>query len=1687
MQNEKRTKAELTEKLEALRKQVKQLEKAEGESRRTEEALKESEDRYRSIIEGTGAIIFNVNRRGRFTYVNEAAIRALGYSPKEIIGRFYLKFVYQEDKRRTHTVFQKQLKEGAEATNVELRFVNKEGSVGWFGFLVNIIKKNGEIVGLRGVAQDITEQKRAEEALKESQRTLSTLMSNLPGMAYRCRNDRDWTSLFVSKGCFNLTGYDQDDFIENAKKSYGKIIHPEDREYVWGEVQKALEQKMPFTIEYRIITADNETKWVWEKGRGIFSAEGSLLYLEGFVSDITERKRAMESLRESEIRFRNMFNQTFQLAGVVILDGTLTAANKTALDFIGANEADVVGKPFWDTPWWSHSEELKAWLRDAVTRAAQGEGVRREVTHSSEDGDLHYFDFSLKPVVGEDGKALYLIPESRDITESKLAEEALRESEILYRDLVETSQDLIWQCDSEGKYIYLNIAWEDVFGFKVEEMLGKSFTEFQIPEYAERDMKEFARLLEGGTVKEFETVHIGKDGREINLAFSAKFVEDDDGNIIGTMGTAHDITERKRAEEALCLANDIIVRSPAIAFVWKNAEGWPVEFASENTENIFGWTSQDFMSGKVPYANVVHPDDIERVAEEVAQNSASQSTKSYTHAPYRIVRREGETRWVEDMTVIRRAKDGDVIAYEGIILDVTERKLAEVALRESEKRFRSIVEYSQAGILIVDESYKFEYVNDELTRILGYSREELVGQDFRSFLDEESKNLVADRYVRRQKGEEVPPRYEFNIVRKDGVKRRVEISSTVIKDSAGRLKTVAQIMDITERKRAEEALQIQKVYLEELFEHAPEAIVILDNEDRIQSINREFIKMFGYSSTEAIGEKINDLIVPAELKDEGMKATNDVAAGKAIQIETVRQSKNGKKIHVSILGNPIMLKGDQLAVYGIYRDITERKRVEEALREEAVRRRILIDQSRDGIVVLDRNGAVFEANQRYAEMLGYTVEEVRNLHMWDWDFQWTREHLLEMVNQVDETGDHFETKHRRKDGSIYDVEISTNGATIGGQKLVFCVCRDISDRKKAEEALKDSEGLFKKVINTSPNCIFVKDSAGKYVLVNEAIAGLYSVEPEDMVGKTDLELAGMQSLKKVEADSFTNTDRKTIRNGKTKFLAAEFLTTKDGSKKWFQTVKVPLAIKGEPDYVLGVATDITERVLAEEALRTSEEQYRLLIEQSNDAFYLLHEGKFEIINKSFSEKLGVTLEEAQAPEFNFLQLVATKSIPLIKERDKMAQRGEEPPHQYEFTGLSKDGREIEFEASVSYVPYRGGTAVQGILRDVTEKKHLEEQFRQAQKMEAVGRLAGGVAHDFNNLLTVIGGNVQLAMMSLDENDPLARDLRQIEKASYRASKLTGQLLAFSRRQQLLPKVLDLNFLVRDMEKMLRRVIGEDVDLKSFLADDLWRVKVDSGQFESIIVNLCVNARDAMPEGGTLTIETVNMELTDEYATTRPEVEPGSYVMLSVSDTGCGMTKEVKSQMFDPFYTTKAAGEGTGLGLSTVFGIVKQSGGFIYVYSEPYEGTTFKIYLPKTEEEAETVSQELLSEDMLYGDETVLVVEDEEGVRNIAVRTLEKYGYKVIEAENGGVGYLKCKKSEKPIDLIITDVIMPEMSGADFISSVKEFWPEIKVLYMSGYTYNVIAKKGVIVDKISFMQKPFQPLSILRKVREMLEK
>jgi two-component system cell cycle sensor histidine kinase/response regulator CckA len=504
------------------------------------------------------------------------------------------------------------------------------------------------------------------------------------------------------------------------------------------------------------------------------------------------------------------------------------------------------------------------------------------------------------------------------------------------------------------------------------------------------------------------------------------------------------------------------------------------------------------------------------------------------------------------------------------------------------------------------------------------------------------------------------------------------------------------------------------------------------------------------------------------------------------------------------------------------------------------------------------------------------------------------------------------------------------------------------------------------------------------------------------------------------------------------------------------------------------------------ARRQAEAQYQLLFDSNPHpmwvfdretlAFLAVNDATVQQYGYSRSEMLGMTIKDIRLPE----------EVPaLMEELDSSSWPGSNFSRVWKHR--RKDGSIIDVETGANPIAFQGRQAVLVLAHDVTEKKKLEAQLHQSQKMEAIGQLAGGVAHDFNNLLGVITGYTELLLKDLGAHHPGLRRAEQIQRAAERAGGLTRQLLAFSRKQVLEPKVLDLNAIVLDVEKMLQRLIGEDIQLVTVFASGLGYVKADPGQMEQVIVNLAVNARDAMPRGGKLIIETANVDLDGNYSRLHAEVKPGSYVMLAVSDTGHGMDADTMSHIFEPFFTTKEAGKGTGLGLSTVFGIVKQSGGHVAAYSEVGRGTSFKVYLPRTEEEGRALSAGAVRVEMpSTGSETILVVEDAEALRLLITEILEVGGYRVLPGASPEEALASAEAHNGPIHLLLTDVVMPGMSGRQVADRIKASRPAVRVMYMSGYTDEAIGQHGALEPGTHFMQKPFTAGALLRKVREVLE-
>jgi two-component system, cell cycle sensor histidine kinase and response regulator CckA len=766
-----------------------------------------------------------------------------------------------------------------------------------------------------------------------------------------------------------------------------------------------------------------------------------------------------------------------------------------------------------------------------------------------------------------------------------------------------------------------------------------------------------------------------------------------------------------------------------------------------------------------------------------------------------------------------------------------------------------------------------------------------------------------------------------------------------------------------------------------------------------------------------------------------------------------------------------------------------RQEIKEQTRQIFNEHRAILNAIRIGISLL-KNRILQWANPAFSEMFGYEPDEISGInssqfYTFEEDFQRVGQEGYAHLSR----GEVYATEAlmKRKNGSQFWCSIS--GQAINPDNLEegsLWALHDITDRKRVEMTLRESEERFSKAFHSSPAAMAISEiETYRIIDVNKKWTELMGYSREEIIGNTSEEFVVWADKCQREKIIAELDEKRSVREVPISVL------TKSGVVR--ETLFYAECISlGHREVALSSAFDITERKRAEEALQTSEDRFRRLLQNSNDIILVLDSDCIQTsVDGPIERILGFKADELIGT--NGLDYIHPGDLERVRTILTEALQQPAATRRVEYRIRHKNGGWVTVEAVG--INLLQDPLVKGILlnsRDISERKHaeeerskLQEQLQQAMKMEAVGRLAGGIAHDFNNLLTAISGNVELARLDLESPDHLALHLDEINKAAESATSLTRQLLAFSRRQIIEPKVVSLNELIVNLQKMLIRLIGEDISLYSHLEEALGSVQIDPGQFEQVLINLAINARDAMPNGGKLHIETANLELDEKYCKNHREIHPGKYVFLAMSDTGQGMSEEVKRHLFEPFFTTKPKGHGTGLGLATIFGIVKQAGGSVEVYSEVGLGTTIKIYLPRIEKQAKKLTQNDVSLDLVSSGETILLVEDEASVRELALVMLKRLGYKAFPASNAEEAFRIQKEYPGRIDLLMTDVVMPGMNGRELSERLLPLQPEMKVLFTSGYTEDVVVHHGIVDQSINFISKPYSMQALARKIREVL--
>jgi len=766
----------------------------------------------------------------------------------------------------------------------------------------------------------------------------------------------------------------------------------------------------------------------------------------------------------------------------------------------------------------------------------------------------------------------------------------------------------------------------------------------------------------------------------------------------------------------------------------------------------------------------------------------------------------------------------------------------------------------------------------------------------------------------------------------------------------------------------------------------------------------------------------------------------------------------------------------------LQKEVAERRRAEESLRESEERYKGLFENSIEGSFTVDVEGAFTTCNPAAEEMLGYSLAELVEMNYQDCIVPVDWEKASKEYDTLFRTGTPLRNglcDIIRKDGERRTIESNATAVKKGNRVIGFQVTiRDITDRRKAEVALRESEEKYRTLVENTSDVIYSVDKDGVMTFISPGMKSFAGYSPSEVIGR-------------VFTDLIYPEDRLRLRENFEKTVAGQpqaneyRVVTKEGGVQWMCTSSRPIIREGQYVGAQGVFSDITKRKRAEDALRESEEKYRTLFEESQDVVFIsTPSGEFVDINPAGVKLFGYSSER------ELLDIDIAQDLYINPEDRKaygtmMAQQGF--VKDYELALKKKDGQDIIVLATANavYDNDRNVVAYRGFMRDITEKKQLEKQFFQAQKMESVGTLAGGIAHDFNNLLGGILGYASLARSKLSEGNPVFNYLGTIERSATRAAELTAQLLAFARGGKYETKLININTMVNETLEIISRTFDKSIEIETHLGAALPTVEADAAQIEQIIMNLCINARDAIQGKGKLIIETGTVSLPDSYVKTHSGLKAGSYVLLSVTDSGIGMTRETRERVFEPFFTTKAEGKGTGLGLSMVYGVAKNHGGHVSVYSEVDEGSTFKIYLPANGKP--TTKDISKTERPVGGDELILIVDDEESIRSLATDILEGYGYRVLCAEDGEEAIRIYSDRKDEIHLAILDMIMPRMGGREALLKLKEIDPQIRTILSTGYSQNGKAKDFLTNGFMGFVQKPYRINTLLIEVRRVLDK
>ncbi len=1555
------------------------------ELQRTLKALRVSEERFRLALDATRDALWDwdmttgaVFRSARFYEM--LGCEREGFSEK--IGDWH-HLVLPEDYATVQRKLAEYLEGIGERHEVEFRVRKPSGEVIWIQSCGQVVVRDetGKPLRMVGTHADITERKKFEEELGQSEKRFRVAMDAIDEGIW------DWNiqtgAVYYSPGWKRILEWEEGELNQDYE-TWESRIHFDDRDHTLTCLNRLLSGELPlFSAEHRLWTKTGSWKWVLGKGSVLErDSDGHPTRMIGTMIDIHEQKQSDEALKENEERYRQITECS--LTGIFIhQDGVGVYVNQRLADMLGYAKEEMIGKPLLEAV---HPEDRETVIERATTRLSgaispsayelrlikkSGEEISCEVL-------VTLIEFQGRPAI---------MGNIADVTERKGAEEALKKSESLLRNILEQSPYAIWIGDSEGTLVRTNKACRESLRIADEEVVGK-YNILEDSIVREKGLlAEIQSVFDNGKVArleiEYDTSKLTQFQLREKIAMILDVtvfpVLDHSGKIMNIVVQHIDITERKRMEETLRASEErfrtLLEVSPT--GFWATDPFGKNTYVSPYWTNLSGISKEDARGDG--WSTGLHPDDKDAIF--TGWSKAALEEEPYV-TEFRFIHVDGHTVWVLCQALAVKRDDGSVAEWLGTITDITDRKKAEEALKESEARYRGIFEGASEGILVVDnQTMRFRYANQAMSKMLGYSQDELRSLRVHGIHPGDRSDDVIREFQAHARGEKGKSE-AIPFLKKDGTILYADVSTTLM-EIDGAACNVGFVSDITDRKKAEEALAESELLYRTLFEGARDAIMLIDMEGdgvgRIVSANPIAAKIHGYSLDEFMTLRLEDLETPDSTK--GLPGRVETAlSGQLVRGELNHRRKDGSVFPVDISANLFEIRGHHYCI-AIDRDISERKLAEDALRESEARVRAKLES------ILSPEGDI--GTLELADVMD--IEQVQV--------------LMDDFYSVTKIGMAIVDLKGKVLVATGWQDICTNFHRVHPETRQNCIASDT----ELSRGTKEGEFKLYKCLNSMWDIATPLVVGGNHL--GNLFLGQFLFEGEE----PDLEVFRKQARKYG-------------------FDEARYLSALERVPRWTrETVDKVMGFYSQLTRMLSTlsyANIELARILAEQerlfsSLRESEERYRAVVDNLHIGISVINRNMEVVaINPFFAAYYpNVRAGEGQicytayndpprSSPCSYCPCVLTFQDGDVHESETDSPAGGQIRH-YRIVSCPVKDEQGEVELVIE------------LVEDVTERRSLYAQLAQAQKMEAVGTLAGGVAHDFNNILQVSLGYSEIM---LDENEFPERyrpELKKIYDSAKRGADLVQRLLTFSRKTEISPKNLDLNVCITDLRKMIERTLPKMIDIHLVLNVKIAKINADKTQIDQVLMNLAVNARDAMPDGGKLLFETANVTLDEEYTRTHFEANPGPHVLLMVSDTGSGMDKDTLEHIFEPFYTTKGIGEGTGLGLAMVHGIVKHHGGSISCHSEPGKGTTFKIYFPAViseEEEAQTTEKAMPR----GGSETILLVDDEESIRDLAFRILTKAGYNVITASNGREAIAVYPVMQTQIHLVLLDLIMPDM-------------------------------------------------------------